>query len=386
MAYGIEFFKPNGAKVLDGFSKAGMFIKVITLLYNGGSSGSEVFTQVPSGFLYISINGPGSAYEVTVDSDGLGNARVNWTYSAGGQTGYGASTGPTHIIVFARKIANSNGYGAQIFNNSGEQLIDYNYPVPQYAGTVQPSSTPTLPSFTTEWDNHPTGVAYRRTEHKVMVNISPTTHRIITVNVPDSTTNDHWYSVSPSFIPAHATEYRDGANTTNIEVTLTILHPVDKPYIVPTLHIFSLGGPIVGGGAYALQCFNSVGTLVYDSSANNVTITDQKLLDYSHSNENFNSMPLEMPSVTGLAIPYRELRFYEYFDQPDVNGNEGRPGYWLGAVQRRGGTLHYAYHKYYYPARPASVWGQWSRTGTPSGTTIIAVDISQYSPATITGT
>jgi hypothetical protein len=380
MTYGIETYRPNGSVAMNGANKAGIFVKAITLWYGTQAGGSEVFNDIPAGSMFVVIAQAGGQYTPIVGDDGLGHAKLSWTYSPYG-SGYFNNTSDTTFLVFARRVTQSSSYGILINNDDGDQLMDYTYPVPQYAGSVQPNAQATASYYSTD-------DMYQYNEHTAYINLRPGTNRLIMVNLPDSTQNDVWYSCRPFLKSGDSVYMGDGTYSTNVPVTLSILRRKGQPYQVPTLHVFSLDGPISGGGSYGLQYFKSDGSLVYDSSAENITIRDQKPLTYPSEWDAAQSMAINAPAQAGIVIPYLARSKYEAYGQNDINGNSGFYRNWLGMVQRRGNALFYqmkdtSHRLVYDPNRQGLNFD--SQFGVPAGNSMMLVDLAQLGPSSVTG-
>jgi hypothetical protein len=290
---------------------------------------------------------------------------LNWV-RASNNSYFGNSNQSTTFLVFAKKVNQTTAFGMVLSNDDGDMAVDITYPVPQYAGSVQPPAAPTTTFYC------PDGI-YQGTTHDVTVNLRSTTNRIVLVNLPDSTSSDIWYSC-PTFIPAGAS---------NTAITLTIIRRIGIAYQVPSLHIFSLDGPINGGSTYGIQYHNASGTLVYDSSAENITISDLKQVDYPGFGNPPNSTSMSMPTQPGVAIPYLQQTVHT-----DTDSNNGYWSYYIGIVQRQGSTLYYKLYLSQQSSTYDPSGGQVyfdSQSGIAQGNYTMAVNISQLSPATVTG-
>lgn len=379
MAFGSETYRANGSKAMDGANASGIFVKAITVWYGSAANGSEVFPQIPAGSMYIVIAQAGGQYEPSIGDDGTGHAKLSWTYYPYGAS-FVNSTSDTTFLVFARKVIQTESHGILTYNDIGDQLNDYRYPVPQYAGTVQPAAAPTM-SYVS-----PDGI-YQLNVHTVRINFRATTNRLVMVNVPDSSSNDVWYSCYP-FIKANEVVYENGAYNTSIPVELYILRRAGQPYQVPSLHVFSLDGPVSGGSTFGTQYFNASGALVYDSSAENVSIRDQQPLTFPTRGSPANTLAMNMPSQAGVVIPYFYQSIY-HAQAVDINGNRGYYENWRGMVQRRGNTLYaktidFAHNTVYDPSGTGTHFD--SQFGRQTGGSAMIVDISELSPSSVAGT
>lgn len=377
MAFGSETYRPNGSLAMNGANKAGIFIEAVTLWYGAKESGSKIFNNIPTGAMFIVIAQAGGQYTPSIGSDGAGHAKLIWTYTPGGGS-FLDNTSDTTFLVFAKRVNNTEQFGVSSINDEGDQLYDINFPVPQYAGSVQPGAVASDSSYSQD------GI-YQRNTHTAIINVRPNTNRLIMVNLPDAATGDDtWYSCIP-FLAAGARTYVNGNFSYDIPVDITILRRKGQPYQVPTLHVFSLDGPVSGGAAYGEQIFRANGSLMYDSSAENITIRDQQSFTYPGRGQAIAAMSLNMPARPGVVIPY--LRQLIYHSMPtDINGNGGYYAVWVGMVQRRGNQLRYGMLK----TEHRLVYGSGginfdSQSGVPSGGAVMVVDLAQLSPSSVAG-
>jgi hypothetical protein len=372
MTLGIETYRPNGSVAMTGANKAGIFIELLTIQYSS-PSGSKVYNQIPAGAIYILPVSSGGQFSIAITDDGLGHAKLVWTKVSSGSP-YLNSTAPTEFVVFAKRLNQTYTYGTILYNDDGDQLADFNYPVPQYVTTLQPSATPVLNSYC-NGDN-----VIVRHDHTATLNARPQSNRFIVVNLPDSTNADIWYSCT-SFVEAGRVNAQGGYDIT---VTLTIVRPRGVPYVVPTLHVFALDGPINGGGSYGEQYYTSDGTLVYDSSAENVTISAIQNIVYSNTGTPA-SYSMNFSGTPGVAIPFFEQDNWVAYSSPDVNGNIGYFSDMRGLVQRKGSTL---YTKLYEIQEDPRTGGSTfnTQTGVVTNNFVLAVDVSQLNPSSVTGT
>jgi hypothetical protein len=365
MTFGTETYRANGSTIMSGANKPGIFIENMVIAYSS-ASGSKTYSQIPAGSMYILIMSSGGQFSVTISDDGAGHAKLVWT-KVSSTSPYLNSTAATQVLVFAKKLTQSETYGILLYNDDGDQLTDFNYPVPQYITTLQPAATPAFNSYCNGND------VVARHDHTVVLNSATTRNRFVVVNLPDSTSADIWYSCT-SFVPA---------GSSNVTLTLTIVRPRGTAYQVPTLHVFALDGPTSGGGTYGNQYFKSDGSLVYDSSAENVSISAIQNIDYPPSLA-VQTYPMVLPSTPGLAVPYYEQDDWVDYAEPDINGNIGYFSVKRGLMQRKGSTI---YTKLYEIREDLRSGGNTfnSKSGLSPNFTL-AIDISQQSPSSVTGT
>lgn len=320
--FGIQTFRPNGSVAIDSTNKAGVFIE--TLQLDGGQSGSKVYTDIPAGALYfITAQSPyvSWANTVTLGDDGAGHAKITWQKSPYDGSGY-----ITTLRVFARRI-NSSGFGVALLNADGDYLADMNYPVPQYDKTIAPTNT--RPPGHDPLSVSGGGLLWERT---YSVTTYPTDNKLMLMNLPDSTSDDLWYSFYP-----HSSAY-------NL-MTVYVYSPRGYgPTIpLPSIHSYNLGTPVSSGASFGIQCFNANGGLTYDSAAENIAIKDTLQLPSSPrvgTTFDIQYVPtytLNMPTSCGIVAPFLKEKYYSNFD--DENGSIAE--YWLSLWQRKGSSFRH---------------------------------------------
>jgi hypothetical protein len=363
--FGSETYRADGSVAMTGSNKAGLFIEVLSIppssvngsrVYNG-NNGTPA--NIPAGAMFVLNAGTvgTGAHEFTISDDGLGHAQINWQQY---NNGY-APTATSRFLIFAKRVNRADAFGMDVLNDTDDALVDISYPVPQYAGTIQPAARANRRYDCAD------GVT-EANEYDFVVNLRPTTNRIVMVNLPDGGTNGVWYAC-PSFIPA-------GSGT--VTLVLTIIRPYGVAYQVPSLHIFSVDGPVVGGGTFGIQYFKPDGSLVYDSSAENVSIKDLALVDYG----NDVVLTMALPAKAGITIPY----FFRYQAVAYDAMNPNSTGYtreYLSVAQRRGSNVEFRLMWTKSKTYTNSI-GALSQEGAQHGFTL-AVDITQLTPTTING-
>lgn len=297
MNEGFETYRPNGSTAMNGASLGGVFLGMYTIP-GSSASGSASFTQAPAGAIYCCNSASGSHDFDNNSTDAYG--RINWTRRAG-------ETADSTLLVFTHRVNPADTYGAQIFTDGGNVLLDTTYPVPQYAGSVQPAANATA--------IFPCPNGMQANIHNVSTNLRPGTNRIVMVNLPDSGTNDIWYSCD-SFIPASA--------TSSVALNVTVFTPPGASYQVPTLHIYALDGP-VSAGFGLMEVYKADQTLVYDASAENMNVIDMAAISYPAIGSTA-TYPMNMPASAGVSIPF-------YYKK--VGGN----AYYLSCAKRVGAQL-----------------------------------------------
>jgi hypothetical protein len=311
MAFGFETYRADGSTIQTGLTKGLVYIE--TLSITGSTSGSKTYTQVSGdSIVAYALQAPSDYNRVTLtpSQNGSGQGVLSWTTVTGN-----AGT-VSKVLVFAKKLVVTDTYGAVFTNDFGENIVDLNYAVPQYAGSVQPASSPYL--------SQAAGTGRRLHYHRAgPFNFRPGTTRFIAMALPDVGAADIWYACA-SYIPAGATgdQYVD----------VLVSSATGASYVVPKLHVFSVDGTSSNGGTYGMQLFTATGSLIYDSSAENVTIVDSTTVSYSIGSET--TFPLTFPSQAGVVAPLYSRGVVSTIDGVD------RPFYYVGMVKRNGSVLH----------------------------------------------
>lgn len=349
MGYGFETYRANGSTITNGASKGAIFVGVLTIS-GSSASGSQTYSQVPAGCAYY-LNVDQGSHDITIDANGA-YARLNWAQRSG-------STNPTNVFVFATKINNTNTYGITLVNDAGETLADQTYPVPQYVTAFQPNTT-AVNTFTCP------GVAGLRGNFHTAVgsNLRPGANRILLARIPDSGTADIWYSCD-SYIPA--------SNTTGFTPSITVYAPVGAAYEVPTLHLFALDGPVASSSGEGIQIYDGSGGLLYDSSAEVLSVKDSVIVDYELAGATV-TYTLNLPADAGVLIPY----YYRY----QKSGTQG--DVYTSVVKRVGNQLTF---KLMYTAHSENspVTASYA-LGSGANSYCVVVDVSQIGAGGGTGT
>jgi hypothetical protein len=359
--FGIETLRSNGTVMMDGSNKAGIFIEAFSIP-GGSSSGSQVYMQIPAGSMFVMAAGsegsPTGNHSYIIGDDGLGHAKLSWTLNSGGYS----SNGATKLLIFAKKVTNTDTFGVVTLNDEGDTLMDYTYPVPQYVATLQPAARGIRRYDCAD------GVT-EANEHEVVLDLRTSSNRIVMLNLPDGLDSRIWFSCT-SFVPA---------NVGSVTLVLTVIRPYGVPYVVPTLHVFALDGPVSGGGTFGIQYIKSDGSLVYDSSAENISVKDLQEVSYLQGDV---TLTMTLPTVAGICIPYC-LRYQDVPYNSNAPLSSGFTRIYLGIARRRGSQIDFQLRWVNAPAYYGSFGGQ-TQYGPGQGFTL-AVDISQQNPATVAG-
>ncbi len=303
MTYGFETYRADTTVNQDGSNPAGVYIETLSM---GATSGSKSYSMIPAGGLVYYDASTFTSHTISVDSDGSGFARLNWTW--GGNVALQSTT----LIVFAKKLNPADSYGISLTNANGDILADYNYPVPQYKGKINPVAAATSSAYA------PGGY----TVHYHTLPYSIPNVNFMYMYLPDNT-SDIWYNWSYS---------ADGSG--NGAVSLEVYAPSGASYQVPSFHAFSFSNIQSSGSTYAIQLRKADTTLTYDSAAENLTINEILTTDYAtNPTANYYSSGA-MPTYVGVHIrPYLKI------DYLTTSGGWTRNRY-FGSVRRQGGGVY----------------------------------------------
>lgn len=364
--FGIQTFRADGSVAMDGSNKGGIFIEVLAISPSN-DTGTKVYSDIPSGCLYYFVAQSNERLRLSAGSDGSGHATLSWSKNT---SWYGTQT--SYVMVFATKVTHADSFGAILLADNGDMLADYAYPVPQYLLSRG------NPGFADEIINSPNGYYLRKHTYTVS-GLSSTDNKIVLVNLPESSGTDAntWYACQ-SFIAK-------GATTALIEI---YVYGTAPQYKIPSIHIFSLDGTIVSGGTFGIQCFNASGTLVYDSSSENVSVRDITTIktdanELSPGNVDSIAKTMNFPTSCGISAP-----FFDYKRYDDANGSyDGtfvvRERY-LGLMQRKGTTLYYQNKLVDGVQGGGSNAKYLSAHGSVEGGGCMIVDISRFNPTMVT--
>lgn len=312
--FGIETYRPNGSVAITGANKAGIFIEVLRLPY--GNASNKVYPDIPAGSLYYLLAWGTDSHRITVDSDGAGRARVTWIGSGG------VSWNDTYLLIFARNVTHSDSFGAVIQASNGDLLADLTYPVPRYLFKMTTTSVSAIPSVSAR---HLYKIGYT-----LPSNMETATNKLILFQIPDSTTDDSWWSCE-SFIPAGSSF---PLGTTIPAITMYAWGPSQLQYI-PTVYVYALdGGVPSSGSSYGVQLYSRSGSLVFDSGNENICV---KEIASIYPNDN-GGAPVSynlsnIPTNCAIAAPFFD---YDYYNYPHDTVER-----YLGMVQRKGQKLSY---------------------------------------------
>jgi hypothetical protein len=310
MSYGFETYRTDTSKNQDGLTKAGVFIERFDIAYQS-NSGSKSYPMIPAGGLkFFNVNSPG--HTITVDSDGSGYARINW--SGGGSYNNGSS-----LLIFAQTLNEVNPYGMTIRNDAGQVIADYSYPVPQFRGTITPPANSSNSALA------PDGFTIHT--HTFTSSLGAGTDRLILINLPDNGSNT-WYMYDKSFVSSDIT----GA----YEVRFVVYAPNNTAYVVPTFHVYSLNGTVSQGLSYGIQLTRPDTSLVYDSSAENMTAADLLSVSYPAFGGTNNQYPTNMPTHAAVLVPY-----YYYVTHTATTGGFTRDRFFSVVKRASAGHLQF---------------------------------------------
>jgi hypothetical protein len=353
MAFGIETYRADGSVAMNGSNKAGIFIEVLSI----SGTGSKTYSSIPAGYLYYLVASSTGTHIITVTNDGAGNAKISWAINS-----QAVIQTTTYVQIFARKVTPSGTYGVSITGDSGDSLIDYTYPVPQYVATL--TNPQAVAQGNVSYVTGPAGFVFKKAY--TVPTTRNNTNRIALLYLPDSTSDDAWYACS-GFLSANPS---GGENVYVYCVSQTSQHKV------PTVHLFSLDGPISGGGTFGIQLFGATGTLIYDSSAENVSVKDVATVETNGNNGAAVSYALALPTTTGVAAPFYEATWSAVSPAGYINER------YLGVFQRKGSTIYYQIKLIdgAVNGRNDANATQYAQSGNEQGGGMMVVDVAQLSP------
>lgn len=342
MTFVFETYRQDTSVNMSGLSKSGVFLGVLDIPANS-NSGSAAYPASEIGALYC-VNVDAGAHDFATGVDASGYPCVSWTRRA-------ANAAPTRLHVFSRRVVPPVGYSLMLTNDAGETLADYNYPVPQFVGTLQPAAQAAesyLCPNGMRGNRHDTGSA----------NFRPGTNRVAMINLPDSGTQDIWYCCN-SLI----------SGSSPFQISVTVFAPSGVAYQVPTVHIFALDGPVIGTDGVGIKLFLPNTDLVYDSAAENMSVVDSTIVNYPDANSTV-TYTLGLPTKAGIIIPY----FYRY---------DGRDRY-ISAVKRVGNQLTFK-TLYVKQLPPAPIAFANYQEGASSNGYCLVVDVAPIGASSVTG-
>jgi hypothetical protein len=345
--YGIETRRADQSVMVNGLSRGGVFIEILSL--PGGGSGTKSYPGTGGSSLYF-YTASAARHTVSVGTDASGNGCINWTATDA------SSNTSTVIYVFASKLITSDTYGVKVINNQGETLADQGYPAPQYLGKVSLNAT-AIANYTT-----PDGyTAYLHSTPNFT--LQDASDKVVLLAMPDSGTDDTWYAVNGECIQANA-------GLTNVLVTV---YTKAASYTIPTLHVYAINHPTPSNSTYAVQLKTASQALTWDSSVESVSIRDTLTINYPAAGAT-NTYSLAVTNLPGLLIPF--------YYQADYSGSTSTR--YVGCAKKVGFQVTFGLIKDAQSSSSPVIAAY--KLGSQTGRYCPVVDLSQLGPAAPAGT
>lgn len=281
MISGITTYRLDGSILLDGLTKGGVLVDVLKC--PAGTSGSKSYPRTQAAGLHYFVARQGG-HKITLQNQGGTTGiegAVKW------ETGIqNPGQFDTYLYVFARSLATVDSYGLSTVNDLGEILVDPGFPVPQFVGSVNLSSTGRL-KYTT-YDNYTAHV-----HATAAFNLRPGADKIILMAMPDSGTDDTWYCLRKDSV----------LSSEGSVVVEVVVYTKAADYQLPTLHVYAVNSLQDSGNPYGMKLYNAQQQLTFDSSAEGMSIKDQIQAirpDYGSTN----TYTLAVSNLPGVTIPY----------------------------------------------------------------------------------
>lgn len=347
MDYGIKVRRLDGSVKMDGLTRGGVFVEILTIA--NGASGSKSYPRTFGNSLFY-YTAQAGGHRITIDSDSSGAGRINWT-----ATDTNTLNG-TVLYVFTNRVVSSDLYGLRAVNDGGETQADNKYCTPQFVATL------TLQGAAQ--GNYTTPDGYTVYLHSTTAfDLRSTSDKIVLMALPDVGTNDTWYSLRNECIPA-------SAGSTVITVAV---YTKAGSYTLPSLHLYAINNLQPSSGQYGLRIKDPATTLTYDSGSEPITVKDAVSLSYPGPGET-NTYTLSYSVMPGLSLPY-------YYRNVQSGSNATR---YAGAAKRVGNqlTVKLALD---FQASNASTDTSWER-GSQINRYCPVVDLSALGPSNVPGT
>ena len=348
MANGIKVCRLDGSVKMDGLTKGGVFVEILTLA--NGSSGSRSYPRTSGSSLFF-YTGQAGGHRITVDSDpGTGAGRINWTATDT------STLNGTVLYVFTNRVVGSELYGLRAVNQGGETQVDNKYCTPQFVATL------TLQGAAS--GNYATPDGYTAYLHTTAAfDLRSASDKIVLMAMPDVGSNDTWYSLRNECIPA-------GAGSTIITV---VVYTKASSYTLPSLHLYAINKLEPSSRQMGLRINDPATTLTYDSGAEPVTVKDTLNVSYPGPGST-NTYTLSYSVLPGLSLPY-------YYRNVQSGPNATR---YVGAAKRVGNQLTVKLAPDF-QASNATTDTSWER-GSQINRYCPVVDLSALGPSNLPGT
>lgn len=285
MTFGFQTLRPNGSTMLDGLSKGGVLVDIITIPKK--VSGSRSYPQASSSqaLRWVVVSGFGTLLSTSTVNNA---ATLSWTYSTSVN-----QSDSTVVYVFATALLDYDPFGIQLVNDAGETLADQGFPSPQYVTTLTLNPTPDFKILGNEGYDlyyHSTPVTDPR----------PGSNKLVVVSLPDPAGADLWYCVKKEYILAS-----EGAVAIQA-IIFSYIFGTDAPtsYMLPTIHIFALDNLAPSSDTFGIRLDDRVGNLTFDSGAECLVAKASLLVDYGDPGYGVSNTYNMTAGTVGVTMPY----------------------------------------------------------------------------------
>lgn len=321
MIYGYETLRPDGT-IITSTERSGSMVFIEFLELSPSATGSKTYPNVAADGL-VFHKSAGSAHEIWVTVNGAGQPVLNWN-----SLGYTATTDVTMVSVMARRLATSTDlYGIDVANEAGEVFISSEHPSAQLVEYLDfnpnAESSRDIAGGYKLYSHRTTGVA----------GSANTSHRLVVMGVPDSGSDDTWYSLETSVIRAGWA----------LDVYISVYTKATS-YKLPRLFIFAVNNPGQVSTTDGLLVYGPDNRVLYDAGAENLALMGTMNISYPGLGSTTTvSAPTGLASVIGITFPGCEWVQQE--------GNFYRGG--EGVVKRNGSQLTFRLQEVFYNSFPA---------------------------------
>lgn len=347
MSFGYETYRADTSVITSTDRSSGItFIEYLQLA--AGTSGSKTYPLIASGGLFVQQNSQGG-HTITIDTDALGNTRLNWTSVNGNSTA---------LAVMAKKfVASASTFGINVANSAGEVFISSDYPGPQCVGSVDVNITADT--------NNALASGYTLYVHKTAAQVSmgSSANRFVVMGIPDSGTDDTWYATDINQIGAGQSLYVN-----------VLVFTKAASYKLPRLFIYAIDYVTPTSSAYGIQSFSPSQKLLYDSGAENMALMDVMSVSYPAEGNTVTYAP-NVGAATYIGIVYPCAGWEA------ASGTFDNGGY--GAAKKVGGQITFQLMRTY--SRQMGTTNFTTNGDPTSGLFMPVIDLTYLGYATSTG-
>lgn len=282
MAYGIQTTNGSLSTLTNTLISGRIFVDIIYKeTETSGTVTNYTYTAIPGANCLRIHQIGGGTHTWATSTNGSGQAVITLTATSNPST----LTVPfTMLIVFSTRTSET-GYGVLTTNADGDTVVSAVYPVPEFLGTITPSSTPTSSNATGE------GSFYKYT-HTASSSIGSGRERLVLWLLPQ-TNEDVWYNCQ-----AHVSSIETGTFTLTISVTCNNT----TPYYIPVGYVFAITGLEASTDTYGMRVCDSSGEVTFDSGRNHLVLKAiENIVNYPTTTGTINSYTLT--SLSGVNFP-----------------------------------------------------------------------------------